>query len=83
MFEDIIQILEGGGVLMQKSNQGDKRNPRYCQVADRVTTDNPDLHDTVAKIHSTGFYIENRVLIKELVDIYLYSGKTEEQSDKL
>ena len=80
MFLDIIQILEANGVLMQKSNPGDKRNTRYCHVVERVQTDNSDLHDTVVQSRSTGFYVENRALIKELVDIYLYTEKTADNS---
>jgi len=77
---DIVQILEGYGVQLQKSKSGDKRNARLCQIIERIPASNPDQHDTVAKSRSTGFSIGNRVLIKELVDVYLYSEKTDEQS---
>jgi len=80
MLMDIVQILEANGVHRQKSSIGDQRNVRFCQVVERIPTDNPSLHDTVAKSRSTGFYKENRALIKELVDIYLYFEKTDEQS---
>jgi len=79
MLMDIVQILEANGVSRQKSNPKDKRNTRYCQVVERIITGDPDLHDTIALSRNTGFYIENRALIKELVDIYLYSEKTDEQ----
>jgi hypothetical protein len=75
---DILQILEANGVYKQKSGIGDKRNTRYCQVIERIETDDPQLHDTIALSRSTGFYIENRALIKELVDIYLYSENSDE-----
>jgi hypothetical protein len=80
---DIIQILESNGVFKQKSNIGDKRNTRYCQVVERIDTDNSDLHDTVALSRNTGFYIENRALIKELIDVYVYfeNGNEKTQSD--
>ena len=73
MFLDIAELLQGYGVHMQKSNPGDKRNPRFCQVIERRTTDDPDKHDTVVKSHRTGFYVENRALLKEMVDVYLYT----------
>ena len=72
MFLDIIQILEINGVCKQKSKQGDKRT-KHCKIIERVLTDNPDLHDTIVQSRSTGFYIENRSLIEEHVDIYLFS----------
>ena len=73
MFMDILQILEVNGVHRHKSGAGDKRNARCCQIAERIATNDPQLHDTVALSHNTGFYKENRVLVKELVDVYLYS----------
>lgn len=75
MFEDILQILEANGVSRLKSSQGDKRNTRHCQVVERIPVEDPDLHDTVKLSHSTGFYVENRSLVKELVDIYLFADK--------
>lgn len=80
MFLDITQILEANGVVRQKSNPGDKRNTKHCQVLERIPTDNPDLHDTIAHSRSTGFYIDNRPLIKELVDIYLFTEKSADKS---
>jgi molecular chaperone GrpE (heat shock protein) len=73
MFLDMLQLLESNNVCTQKSRPGEKRNARHCQVVERVTTDDPELHDTVAKSHSTGFYIENRTLVKELVDVFIYT----------
>lgn len=83
MLEDIVQILEANGVLRQKSKPGDKRNTRHCQVIERIPTANPEQHDTVAKSRGTGFYIENRSLIKEPVDIYLYSETAEDKSAQI
>ncbi|MDR1841216.1 MAG: nucleotide exchange factor GrpE [Holophagales bacterium] len=73
MFMDILQLLEENNVLKQKSDPGVKRNTRHCQVIERVPTNDPALHDTVIQSRSTGFYIENRSLIKERVDIYLFA----------
>jgi molecular chaperone GrpE (heat shock protein) len=73
MFEDILQILEANGVSMLKSKHGDKRNTRHCQVVERIPTENPGLHDTVVSSRGTGFYVENRSLVKEPVDIYIFA----------
>lgn len=72
MLLDILDLLEEYGVQRLKSNPGDKRNPRHCQVLERIPTDDPALHDTVVASHNSGFYMENRTIIKEMVDIYLY-----------
>lgn len=72
MLLDILDLLEEYGVHRLKSNSGDKRNPRHCQVLERIPTDDPALHDTIVASHNSGFYMENRTIIKEMVDIYLY-----------
>ena len=83
MLEDIVQILQANGVFKQKSKHADKRNTRHCQVIERIPTATQELHDTVVKSRGTGFYIENRSLIKEPVDIYLYSETAEEKSAQI
>ena len=72
MLLDILDLLEEYGVQRLKSNPGDKRNTRHCQVLERIPTDDPTLHDTIVASHNSGFYMENRTIIKEMVDIYLY-----------
>jgi len=77
MLMDVAQILEAYGVQRQKSSPGDKRNPRYCQVIERIPTCDPELNETVFQSRSTGFFVENRALVKELIDVYLYTEKTD------
>ncbi|MCC8130549.1 MAG: nucleotide exchange factor GrpE [Ruminococcus sp.] len=72
MLLDILDLLEEYGVQRLKSNLGDKRNTRHCQVLERIPTDDPALHDTIVASHNSGFYKENRTIIKEMVDIYVY-----------
>lgn len=82
MFLDLLQLLEGNGVSVQESSEEDKRNSKHCQVVDRIPTNDPSLHDTVAKSLSVGFYIDNRSLIKERVHVYVYEKNTENQPDQ-
>lgn len=72
MLLDLSDLLEEYGVLRLKSEAGDKRNVRHCQIVKRIPTDDPEMHDTIAKSHSTGFYKGNRTIIKELVDVYFF-----------
>jgi molecular chaperone GrpE (heat shock protein) len=81
MFLDMLQILESYGVARQKSDVGDKRNPRYCQVVERVTTNDPEKHDTIVQSRNTGFYIENRPIVKERVDVYIFSADKPEAAE--
>lgn len=72
MLMDIEDLLEVYGMERQRSEPGDKRNPRHCQILDRIPTDDSAKHDTVAKSYNSGFHIGNRTVIKEVVDIYIY-----------
>lgn len=75
MLLDLSDLLEEYGVSMLKSEVGDKRNVRHCQIVERIPTDDPELHDTIAASRSTGFYRGNRTIIKELVDVYFFDRK--------
>jgi len=78
LFEDLVDIMEKHGATKLKSQSGDKRHNRHCQVVKKQYTDDPALHDTVVSSTSTGFYIENRTLHKESVEVYIYVEKTEQ-----
>lgn len=80
---DLSDLLEEYGVLKLKSEAGDKRNVRHCQIVERIPTDNPDLHDTIAASHSTGFYKGNRTIIKELVDVYFFDKRGSTTSETI
>lgn len=75
MLLDLSDLLEEYGVSMLKSEVGDKRNVRHCLIVERIPTNDPELHDTVAASHSTGFYKGNRTIIKELVDVFFFDRK--------
>ena len=75
MFSDILQLIESSGASVYRSNQGDKRNPRYCQIVEKIPTGDQSKHDTVAESLSDGFYIDNRPLAKELINVYSYSAE--------
>ena len=72
MFMDLLQMLENNGVQVQRSKVGEKRNTKYSQIIEQVVTDNPELHDTVSESLNTGFYVENRTLVKERVHVNVF-----------
>ena len=74
MFSDILQLIESNGASVYKSAPGDPRNPRYCKVAEKIPTGDKSLHDTVARSISEGFYIENRPLVQELINVYTFDA---------
>ena len=71
-FERLYDLLESYGATLLHSAVGDKRNPRHSQVMHRVSTTDPELHDTVACSLSAGYYIDNRTLVKEKISVYIY-----------
>lgn len=66
--EDLLGVY---GMKKLRSEPGEKRNPRHCQILGRIPTGDPAKHDTVAKSYNSGFYIGNRTVIKEVVVIYI------------
>lgn len=72
MLLDLSDLLEEYGVQRLKSEAGDRRNVRHCQIVKRIPTDDPEKHDTIVASRSTGFYKGNRTIIKELVDVYFF-----------
>ena len=72
VIDELIQTLDDYGAHMQKSEPGEKRNPHYCQIIHKIPTNDPSLHDTIKESHAIGFYVENRPLIREQVDVYAY-----------
>ncbi len=82
LFKDIEQFLDDHGVFIQKSAVGDKRS-RFCQVAERIPTEDEGLHDTVAASRATGFSTEKRAIIKEVVDVYIYKEPAEPRKEEV
>lgn len=86
LFMDIEDLLSQYGMTRHHSSVGEKRNPRYCQVLNRIPTDKAEKHDTVAKSYSSGFFIGNHAVMKEIVDIYFFEEqvpieKTDEEKN--
>ena len=77
MFMDMLEILDSYGVQKQESKEGDKRNTRYCKIVNKIATDNPEMNDTVSRSVNVGFFVDNRPLVKEDVDVYLYDASIE------
>lgn len=78
MLLDIEDLLDLYGMSKLRSSPGEKRNPRHCQILNRIFTDDPKKHDTVVKSYNSGFFIGNRTVIKEMVDIYFYEKRPKE-----
>lgn len=82
MLLDLEELLSVYGMTKLRSAPGEKRDPRHCQVLNRIPTDDPAKHDTVAKSWHAGFYIGNRTVMKEVVDVCIYEGKAPAQGSE-
>jgi len=81
LFMDIEQLLESNGVSMIRSEPGSKRNVRFSKIVEKIETNVPELHDKVFRSRSTGFSVDKRPLVKELIDVYIYNpGHTEQEN---
>jgi molecular chaperone GrpE (heat shock protein) len=76
LFDDLEEILIENGVEVYVSENGKPFSPRYCRVKKKIPTDNRELHGTVVKSYSKGYYIGPRVLAPESVDVYVFNGNT-------
>ena len=74
LLDELIETLAGHGVEQMKSEINTKRNLSLTQVVERIDTDDPTLDGKIARSRASGFYIENRCLIKEMVDVYRYKA---------
>lgn len=71
---DIEELLGEYGMKAVRSQPGDERSYRFCQVRNRIETGDKSLDKKVAHSYNTGFRIENRAVIKESVDVYCWNG---------
>ena len=67
---ELNQILELNGVSKLRSRVGAKRDKQHCMINKMCLTVQSELDGTVAKSYNTGFYIGNRTLVHEVVDVY-------------
>ncbi|MCL1996516.1 MAG: hypothetical protein FWG63_09945 [Defluviitaleaceae bacterium] len=72
LFDDMLSILEGYGVNMHKSKEGDARDLYCTQIRQKVDTAEKPKHGLVAASHGIALSKEKRAFVKERVDIYFY-----------
>ena len=67
---DVLQVLEGYGVHLQRSSQGSERKLRLTHVVGYEDTEDPELHGKIAASVQAGFCRDNLAVMQELVKIY-------------
>lgn len=72
--EAIDELLEDNGVEIHRTPVGQHRSLKTCQTRKQVPTGDQALHGMVAYSVTPSFAIGNLVLLKEIVDTYVYDA---------
>lgn len=80
--EAIDELLEDHGVEIHQTLAGQRRSLRTCQTRKQIPTDNEALHGMVARSITPSFAIGNLILLKEIVDTYVYDASLKQRSDE-
>lgn len=72
LLEDLKELVGEYGMTAYRSEPQTARRARFCKIANRLPTDDPQKHGVVAKSYNTGFSVGNRVVVEERVDVYVY-----------
>lgn len=80
--EAIDELLEEYGVEIHQTPVGQRRSLRTCQTRKQVPTGDEALHGMVACSVAPSFSIGNLILLKEIVDTYVYDASLRLPTDE-
>lgn len=72
MFDELEDILADYGAEIFNSNTGDIRRPFLTKIISTIPTDNPQLHNTIAKSRRAGVMQNGKPLYREFVDVFVF-----------
>ncbi|MBQ3433949.1 MAG: hypothetical protein IJG24_02760 [Selenomonadaceae bacterium] len=76
LFDELDDILAEHGAQIFCSNQGDIRRPFLTKIISTIPTDNPQLHNTIAKSRRPGVMQNGKPLYREFVDVFVFKNDT-------
>lgn len=79
--EAIDELLEDNGVEIHQTPAGQRRSLRTCLTRKQIPSDDETLHGMVARSITPSFAIGNLILLKEIVDTYVYDASLKQQTD--
>lgn len=74
LLSDLMDLIIQYGATPIRSKPGETRDLQHTQIIQRIPTDDPARHLTVAQSYNTGFRIGQRTIIKEQVNVYQYKA---------
>lgn len=74
MFDELEDILAEYDAEVFTSAVGETRRPLLTKIVNTVTTDDKNLHNTIAKSRRPGVIRNGRPLYREFVDVYVFDA---------
>ncbi len=74
MFDELEDILSEYDAEVFSSAVGEQRRPLLTKIVNTVTTNDKNLHNTIARSRRPGVIRNGRPLYREFVDVYVYDG---------
>ena len=74
MFDELEDILSEYDAEVFSSAIGEQRRPLLTKIVNTVTTDDKNLHNTIARSRRPGVMRNGRPLYREFVDVYVYDA---------
>ena len=82
LFEELEDILAEYDAEVFHSQKGEQRKPLLTKIINTISTDNRELHNTIAKSRRAGVIRNGRPLYREFVDVYVFDSSLSEQKNK-
>ncbi len=77
MFDELEDILSEYDAEVFSSAIGEQRRPLLTKIVNTVTTDDKNLHNTIARSRRPGVIRNGRPLYREFVDVYVYDANAD------
>ena len=74
LFDELEDILSEYDAEIFRSRKGDTRRALLTKIINTISTDDPNLHNTVAKSRRAGVIRNGRPLYREFVDVYVFDS---------
>lgn len=81
MFEEMEDILADYGAEIFNSKIGEPRRPLLTKIINTISTNDRELHNTIAKSRRAGVIRNGRPLYREFVDVYVFDSTFENKSE--
>ena len=82
LFEELEDILAEYDAEIFHSKIGELRKPLLTKIINTISTDNRELHNTIAKSRRAGVIRNGRPLYREFVDVYVFDSTLAETKHK-